>query len=191
MSATVYSPIVSSISKTRGFTIFKKSRHEFGSKEAQKEHGLNLEEMFAEPNIHTNFETQVQGPPQYLHIQDMDSLSKCLQDRLQEYNESYSIMNLVLFDDAMKHITRIARIISNPGGNAMLIGVGGSGKQSLSRLASFICGYEVKQLAVTSNFKVDDLKEALKEMPLAGVKASPITFLMTDTQIVNEKFWFT
>lgn len=38
----------------------------------------------------------------------------------------------------------------------MLIGVGGSGKQSLSRLAAFICGFEVRQLSVTSKFKVGD-----------------------------------
>ena len=88
----------------------------------------------------------------------------------------------------LAHICRIARIISNPGGNAMLIGVGGSGKQSLSRMASFICGYEVKQLAVTSNFKVDDLKEALKHVQAGRRKGVPVTFLMTDTQIVNEKF---
>jgi dynein heavy chain len=63
----------------------------------------------------------------------------------------------------------------------MLIGVGGSGKQSLSRLASFICGYEVKQLQVTSNFKVDDLKESLKELyKNAGVKGIPTTYLITD-----------
>ena len=36
----------------------------------------------------------------------------------------------------------------------MLIGVGGSGKQSLSKLAAFICGFEVRQLSVTSKFKV-------------------------------------
>lgn len=38
----------------------------------------------------------------------------------------------------------------------MLIGVGGSGKQSLSRLSAFICGFEVRQLSVTSKFKVND-----------------------------------
>lgn len=53
-----------------------------------------------------------------------------------------------------EHITRICRIIQRPSGNAMLIGVGGSGKQSLSRLAAFICGFEVRQLSVTSKFKV-------------------------------------
>lgn len=53
-----------------------------------------------------------------------------------------------------EHVTRICRIIQRPSGNAMLIGVGGSGKQSLSRLAAFICGFEVRQLSVTSKFKV-------------------------------------
>lgn len=99
------------------------------------------------------------------------------------------MMDLVLFDQAVEHVCRIARIIYNPAGNAMLVGVGGSGKQSLSRLAAFICGFEVKQLAVTSKFTVADLKESLKDMyRLAGVKGIGMVFLLTDTQIVDDKF---
>jgi dynein heavy chain len=43
----------------------------------------------------------------------------------------------------------------------MLVGVGGSGKQSLARLAAHICGYEVFQIAVSSTYGVADFKEAL------------------------------
>merc|ERR1719181_1485897 len=89
----------------------------------------------------------------------------------------------------MLHIARIVRIVSNPAGNAMLIGVGGSGKQSLTKLASFIAGYETKQLAVTGTFSVLDLKEAIKPMYMAAtVKQTPTLWLMTDSQIVNDKF---
>eukprot|EP01051_Picozoa_sp_SAG22_P005496 SAG22_NODE_328_length_12271_cov_9.681811_2_plen_56_part_00 len=55
-------------------------------------------------------------------------------------------MNLVLFVDAMKHIGRVTRTINSPSGHALLIGVGGSGKQSLSRLSAFICGYTTVQV---------------------------------------------
>ena len=47
---------------------------------------------------------------------------------MDEYNENVSAMDLVLFNQAMEHITRICRIIFLAGGNALLVGVGGSGK---------------------------------------------------------------
>ena len=147
----------------------------------------NADTYLKETIIFTQFANSAVGA--YLPVTSVDSLRKVVDGKLNDYNETFAMMDLVLFQQAAEHIARIARIISSPGGNAMLIGVGGSGKQSLSRLAAFICNYEVRQLQVTGSFKVDDLLEAFKDMfKAAGVKGIQMVFLMTDSQVVDDRF---
>jgi len=55
-------------------------------------------------------------------------------------------LDLVFFKEAIQHILRISRIVNQPRGNAMLIGVGGSGKQSLSKISAFISQSKIFQL---------------------------------------------
>ncbi|CAM9131888.1 unnamed protein product, partial [Ectocarpus fasciculatus] len=147
----------------------------------------NPDDILGQNIIFTPFANSTTGA--YLPITSMEELKRTLDNKLIEYNETFAMMDLVLFDQAIEHVTRISRIIANPGGNAMLIGVGGSGKQSLSKLAAFIGGFEVKQLQVTGNFKVEDLLENFRDMfKQAGVKGVPTVFLMTDTQVVDDRF---
>lgn len=57
-----------------------------------------------------------------------DRIEKYINEALDEYNDNNAVMNLVLFEDAIKHVCRICRIILPPSGHALLVGVGGSGK---------------------------------------------------------------
>jgi len=90
-------------------------------------------------------------------------------------------MNLVLFNQAMEHITRIARILDLPNGSALLVGVGGSGKQSLAKLTSFILGYDIMRIVVTSSYKLPELKVDIQNMfTKAGAQGNQILFILTD-----------
>lgn len=63
----------------------------------------------------------------YCEFKDQNKLTEVCNEYLDDYNNMFpSPMNLVLFVNAIEHCCRIARIIGQPGGNAMLVGVGGS-----------------------------------------------------------------
>ncbi|XP_004676628.1 PREDICTED: dynein heavy chain 1, axonemal [Condylura cristata] len=113
---------------------------------------------------------------------------------IEEYMEDYNQINttklkLVLFMDAMSHICRISRTLRQALGNALLLGVGGSGRSSLTRLASHMAEYECFQIELSKNYGMTEWREDVKRVLLkAGLQNLPITFLFSDTQIKNESF---
>ncbi|KAJ3312837.1 hypothetical protein HDV04_002647 [Boothiomyces sp. JEL0838] len=141
-----------------------------------------------EPILFTHF-CNGMGEPKYGAVKDWVVLKKLLDEAQTQYEESNAAMGLVLFEDAMSHICRINRILESPRGNALLVGVGGSGKQSLSRMAAFISGMEVFQITLKKGYSVADLKVDLAALYVkTGQKKQSIMFLLTDSQIADEKF---
>ena len=125
----------------------------------------------------------------YYQITDGKKLSLILTKKLEEYNENNARMDLVLFDQAMEHICRISRIIDTPRGNALLVGVGGSGKQSLSRLAAFTAGCEVFEITLTRGYDETMFRDDLKSLyTMIGVNNQKVMFLFTDSHVADEGF---
>ena len=55
------------------------------------------------------------GEKVYDRVSNFSELSELLNGTLEEYNETNAAMDLVLFEDAMKHVCRISRIIEASG----------------------------------------------------------------------------
>jgi dynein heavy chain len=86
-------------------------------------------------------DSEAEDPRLYEDLGDFAALSDKLNKMLEEYGYEYKPMELVLFNDALDHVVRIHRILRFPKGCGLLVGFGGSGKQSLTKLATFTAGY--------------------------------------------------
>ena len=147
-----------------------------------------------EPFIFVPFGPEItdDAPNALVEPKSFELLKTDIQEYLTRYNDEKGDLPLVLFDDAIMDICRISRIICNPCSHALLVGVGGSGKQSLSRLAAFIkeidfatpnlSGTDYNDEAFLNDIKNVMLKSVLKQ------SASPYCFLINDNHIIDEYF---
>ncbi|KAM9770210.1 dynein axonemal heavy chain 6 [Menidia menidia] len=126
----------------------------------------------------------------YEELTDMNKIQAVLQEYLNDYNMTFSKdMKLVFFQDAIEHVSRIARMIRQERGHALLVGVGGTGKQSLTRLASHMCGYRCFEVELSRGYNYDTFHEDLRRLyKMAGVEGKDMVFLFTDNQIIVEEF---
>jgi hypothetical protein len=175
---------------------------DFIRKMVDKHSGLKFDKVFAHLDADENgiidivelrklmFADFVEGDQAYAEVLDVPNLLSVVEEQLVDYNQqSKTRMDLVLFLYAAEHICRISRVIRQDLGNALLVGVGGSGRQSLTRIAAYMSEYAVYSIAISKSYGVfewhEDLKSVLRK---AGGEGKPTVFLFNDTQIKLESF---
>jgi dynein heavy chain len=128
-------------------------------------------------------------PRLYEDVESFDTCKAIFDKIIEEYDETNTSMGLVLFDDALEHLCRVQRILRMGRGHALLVGVGGSGKQSLTKLASYTAGCKVFQITLTRGYGEEELKDDLKVLyQQVGIEKQMTTFLFTDAHVAEEGF---
>jgi dynein heavy chain len=129
-------------------------------------------------------------PRVYNEVKDLDLLRETMEEYLSEYNQlSKTPMSLVMFRFAIEHVSRLARILKQPNGHALLVGIGGSGRQSVTKLAAAMSEYTMFRVELTKNYSYTDWREDIKKMHrLSGFDGKPTVFLFSDSQIKDEAF---
>uniref|UniRef100_A0A3P8VG82 Dynein axonemal heavy chain 7 n=1 Tax=Cynoglossus semilaevis TaxID=244447 RepID=A0A3P8VG82_CYNSE len=124
----------------------------------------------------------------YDEIEDLEKLQETMEIYLEEYNNcSKTPMSLVMFKFAIEHISRICRVLKQDNGHLLLVGIGGSGRQSATKLGTFINDYLLFQIELTKTYSMSDWRDDLKRMMLkAGVEGNSSVFLFNDSQIKDE-----
>ena len=100
----------------------------------------------------------------YLKLGEVDTLIPRLEELLAVYNAEHSQMNLVFFEDCIQHLTRIARTLKQERGNALLVGLGGSGRRSMAMFGGGINDIETFAIEITKSYREKEFHEDIKAL---------------------------
>jgi dynein heavy chain len=126
----------------------------------------------------------------YDEVTDFVQLSSVIDSYLDDYNQtSKTPMKLVMFKFAIEHVSRISRVLKQDNGHVLCIGIGGSGRQSAAKLATFMADYDLFQIEITKNYTNVEWRDDIKKMMIkAGTEGKQVVFLFSDNQIKDESF---
>ncbi|EDV29505.1 uncharacterized protein TRIADDRAFT_51924 [Trichoplax adhaerens] len=123
----------------------------------------------------------------YKPVSDFRSLTDILVDFNNRYKNSTGKENqIIFFNECIQHIVRAARVFRQPGGNMLLVGIGGTGKQVVAELAAYIAQCQIHYLNVIRGYGMTEFHEDLRSLFLrAGVDGVKCVFILKDEHIVK------
>ncbi|XP_050455387.1 dynein axonemal heavy chain 10 [Cataglyphis hispanica] len=126
----------------------------------------------------------------YEDLLDYEAVYNLFLEIFDEYNERLRTkLHMVLFNDALEHLTRVHRALRMHRGHVLVIGAGGSGKKSVIKLASFAANYQLFQIVLSRGYNEAMFREDMKNLyNIVGVEDKRVVFMFTSADIKNESF---
>ncbi|KAF7232413.1 hypothetical protein EG68_10797, partial [Paragonimus skrjabini miyazakii] len=130
-----------------------------------------------------------EDPRLYEDMQDYDVCKAIVEELLFNYRETEGNMELVLFNDALEHLGAIHRILRLDGGHALLVGVSGSGKKCLAKLAAYIANVKTFEIVLRRGYHEAEFREDLKTLYTnMSTNKDDHMFLVCEEHIRDESF---
>jgi dynein heavy chain len=154
----------------------------------------NLMAVLDEPNEDYDFTDELifvdflDAGRAYSEVKSIEQLRDRVEQKRIEFNNRTKIpIDIVLFNDALKNLCRINRILCMSNGHALLIGEGGSGRHSLSRMATYLAEYMEFQIKIAKNYSTKHFQADMQGLFFKIIdKNQPYTFIFSDNEIATE-----
>ena len=157
-------------------------------------HGIDKKDSDMQYN--NLFFSEINEDKFYERVEDIEQLRSFIYSRIESYNlnkKTKDRIDIILFDYSMKHLLRIDRILSREGEHSVLIGLTGSGRQSLVNICSFIKSFKIFKTRGKDEVEDYSHKDWLKDIQelylQAGLRLEQTVFLLNDNNINDEQMF--
>ncbi|CAF0983043.1 unnamed protein product [Adineta steineri] len=100
-----------------------------------------------------------------------------------------STLKMVFFKEAVEHVIRICRVLQQPGGHLLLIGLDGTGRRTCLELSALICGHSLFQLNIKRGYAYTEFRDDLKIVFKAvTVQNRPMALFIQEKDLLHDSF---
>ena len=132
----------------------------------------------------------------YQKVENIELLKEDIYKNIIDYNgtkKTKEKIDIILFDYSLRHLLRIDRILTRNAEHGVLIGLTGSGRQSLTNIAALIKKYKIYKTRTREEVDEYGRKEWLEDIKTlysnAGLKKESTIFIIKDNNITDEAMY--
>ncbi|CAL5987537.1 Dynein_heavy chain [Hexamita inflata] len=121
-------------------------------------------------------------------------VKQLLQIKEKSYHDELLLSNplaqhIVLTDEVIETILKIDRVIKQPVGHLLLVGISGVGKTTLAKFTAWLNNYECYDVQTHKKYTLQDFEELLRMLVIkAGVKQIKLVFLFDEANALETTF---